>query len=81
MTDDVWEIDVDEMTLDDLEVLEQGIGPGSSVAQVKAVLGRLVTNKTPEEIGKIPLRDLRRHLDKLGQTVAELAIPKESATP
>ena len=81
MVEDVWEIEVDELTLDDLEVLEQGLGPGSSVPKVKELLGRLVTNKTSEEIGKIPLRELRRHLDTLADTIAELSVPKESATP
>ena len=81
MVEDVWEIDVDEMTLDDLEVLEQGLAPGSSVSRMKEVLGRLVTNKTTEEIGKIPMRELRRHIDTLANTIAELSVPKENATP
>jgi hypothetical protein len=79
--EDTWEIDVQEMTLDDLEMLQAGIVNTSNAGEIKQFLGHLVTNKTPEEIGKVRLRDLHQQLVRIGQIIDELAVPKENATP
>ena len=82
MEEDVWElVDIETLSLNDLEVLEGGVGRGRTASQLKAVLGRLVSNKTPEEIGNYSLRELNEHLAKLQAAISELAIPKENATP
>lgn len=81
MAEETWKIDVDEMTLNDLEALQKGMVDRRNAAEIKQLLGRLVTNKTAEEIGSIPLRELRVRLDHLSQTIDELSIPKENATP
>jgi len=81
MASDAWEIDIEQLTLDDLEILEKGIGPGASAKQIKQTLGRLITNKTAKDIGKIPLKELNKRIAALSQTIQELSVPKESATP
>lgn len=81
MAEDTWEIDVEQLTLNDLEMLQKGALVRSDATTLKDLLGRLVTNKTAEEIGAIPLRQLLKHLEQIGRTVDELAIPKENATP
>ena len=78
---DVWEIDPLEMTLDDLGVLQQGFGPGSDITQLKGVLGRLVVNKTADELGQLTLRQLNECLEAAKQEVEGLAVPKASDTP
>ena len=84
MDENDWEIDPLELTLDDFEVLmacEQGIGTGVSIAVVKEVLGRLVVNRTAEEIGKSTIRELHEQLEKIKQVMQELAVPKASDAP
>jgi len=79
--EETWEIDPLELMLDDLEILQQGFGPGSDVSKLKQVLGRLVVNKTAEELGTITLRRLNECLEVALKEIEELAVPKESGTP
>ena len=79
--EDAWEIDVLEMTLDDLEILQGFGGPEVSITEVKEALGRLVVNRTAEDIGKLTLKKLNEHLDAVLTRVDELAVPKVSDTP
>jgi len=78
---ETWEIDPLELTLDDLEILQQGFGPGSDISKLKEVLGRLVVNKTAEELGAITLRQLNECLEAAKQEVEEMAVPKANGTP
>lgn len=80
-SNEAWEIDVLEMTLDDLEILQKGLEPGVQITQLKEALGRLVVNKTTEEIGMLTLRELGDRLDAVTVQVEELAVPKENGTP
>ncbi len=82
MAKETWEIELSEVTLDDVITLE-GMSSGLiSCKEIKTFLGRLVSNKTEEDIGQIPLPELREHLTAVGIAVKEaVAIPKESATP
>ncbi len=77
----LWEIDPLELTLDDLEILQKGFGPGSDISKLKQVLGRLVTNKTAEEIGELSLRALNHCLETAMKEVETLAVPKAIDTP
>jgi hypothetical protein len=77
---EAWEIDVQMLTLNDLIALEEA-DVNKSARQVRDLLGRLVTNKTAEEIGQIPFSELDQHLAQVRRTIEELAIPKESTTP
>jgi len=84
MAKEDWEIDVLELTLDDFEVLQAcagGIPADMPISQIKETLGRMVTNRTAEEIGKTPLRELNRQLERLNELVEELAVPKANDTP
>jgi len=81
MAKEVWKIDVLELTLDDLEILQGWGGPEANITEVKEALGRLVVNRTVEEIGKLTLRDLNENLDAVLSQVEELAVPKASETP
>jgi hypothetical protein len=76
-----WEIDPLEMTLNDLEVLQQDFGPGSDISVLKEILGRLVTNKTAEEIGSLSLRQLNDCLEAAMKEVEQMAVPKATDTP
>jgi hypothetical protein len=76
-----WEVDPLEMTLNDLEILQKGFGPGSDISKLKEILGRLVTNKTAEEIGALSLRQLNDCLDAAMKQVEGLAVPKATDTP
>jgi len=79
--EETWEIDPLELMLDDLEILQQGFGPGSDISKLKQVLGRLVVNKTAEELGATTLRQLNECLEAAKQEVEELAVPKANGTP
>ena len=81
MTEETWEIDVLEMTLDDLEILQGWGGDSANITEVKEALGRLVVNKTAADIGKLTLRELNANLDAVLANVEELAVPKENDTP
>jgi len=78
--EEIWEIDLDEVTLNDLILLEGGAKGLKKPSEVRDLLGRLVKNKTAEEIGALPLRELWKHLDLVGKAI-EGAIPKENDTP
>jgi len=79
--EETWEIDPLELMLDDLEILQQGFSPGSDVSKLKQVLGRLVVNKTAEELGAITLRRLNEYLEVALKEIEEMAVPKENGTP
>lgn len=79
--EDAWEIDVLELTLDDLEILQGFGGPDANITEVKEALDRLVVNITIEEIGKLTLRELNENLDAVLAQVEELAVPKANDTP
>jgi hypothetical protein len=76
-----WEIDPLEMTLNDLELLQKGFGPGSDISKLKDILGRMVTNKTAEEIGALTLRQLNEFMEAAMKEVEEMAVPKATGTP
>ncbi len=84
MAKEDWEIDFLELTLDDLEVLQScagGIPPGMAIATIKETLGRLVANRSADQIGKTPLKELNRQFELLNQQLEEMAVPKETDTP
>jgi len=76
---DTWEIDVEKLTLNDLILLEEGGKSLERARDVREVLGRLVTNRTAEEIGEIPLGELWKHLDEVGKAIKDV-VPKPSDT-
>ena len=78
---ETWEIDPEGISLDDYIVLERGFGKGSDTAELKRVFALLVTNRTEQEIGALPLRDLNEALDKAMEAFRELAVPKAPDTP
>jgi hypothetical protein len=84
---DTWEIDPTQWVLDDVIAVQEAgealkAGGAAGLKQIRAVLGRLVTNKTEEEIGRTPLTDLSQRLDELSEAIDELmSTPKASATP
>jgi len=77
---DTWEIDVEKLTLNDLILLEEGGKSLERARDVREVLGRLVTNKTAEEIGEIPLGELWEHLEAVSEAIKD-TVPKSSGTP
>ena len=77
---ETWEIDVDQVTLDDLILLEGGEQGLEKASELRELLGRLVTNRSAKQIGKIPLGELWKHLDTLGEAIKD-TIPKSSDTP
>jgi len=82
---EIWEIDFDQVTLNDLIILEEGAaafskGEFGASRKVRDLLGRLVMNKTTEEIGAIPLGELWECLDTVGEGIRS-AVPKASDTP
>ena len=84
--EDCWEIDPATWTLNDLiELQEKAEGIRAGVVGVKdmrALLARLVVNKTEEEIGQVPLTELPDRLADLNAAIDEhLSIPKATATP
>lgn len=81
MTEETWEIDPLEMSLDDYIVLNRGLGMAGDPEQLKDTLARLVTNKTESDIGALSMRDLNVALDKAVKAFKEVALPKETDTP
>jgi len=77
---ETWEIDVDQVTLNDLVLLEQGSKSLERASEIRALLGRLVKNKTAEEIGDVPLGELWGHLDAIGEAIKD-TVPKVNDTP
>lgn len=75
-----WEIDVLSLTLNDLVALE-GASITKNAREVRDLLGRLVQNKTAEEIGSLSISELNERLEAIGKTINALAVPKESTTP
>lgn len=81
-TEDAWEIDIETLTVNDVITLEDaGRGGIDSFRQARDILGRLVVNRTPEQIGELTLSELKEHLDRLGEIIQELSIPKKNDTP
>lgn len=81
MAEETWEIDPLQMSLRDLKVLQEGFGPDMDVSKVEAILGRLVTNRTAEEIGNLPLGELTRCMEVAMAEVENVAVPKANDTP
>jgi len=77
---ETWEIDIDEVTLDDLILLEEGSKSLAKASELRELLGRLVKNKSAKQIGKIPLAKLWKHIDTIGEAIKD-TIPKENDTP
>lgn len=77
---EVWEIDLDQVTLNDLVLLEKGMEGLRKPSEVRDLLGRLVKNKTAEEIGEIPLSELWGHLDTVTEAIKE-TVSKTNDTP
>lgn len=82
---EVWEVDFDRVTLNDLIILEEGAaafsrGDFENVRKVRDLLGRLVVNKTAEEIGEIPLGELWECLEAVSEGIKG-TVPKETDTP
>ena len=81
MAEDTWEIDPLAMSLDDYIVLDRGLGVGCNPQHLKETLGRLVSNKTEEEIGALSMRDLNVALDSALKAFKAAALPKVTDTP
>lgn len=79
---EVWELDVDAICLDDMIALQEGSLTKENLRQFKEILGRLISNKTEEEIGKMPLRDLKTGMDSVTAKITEMmTVPKANDTP
>ena len=59
---ETWEVDPSEVSLDDIIMLERMESGSTSASEIKTFLGRLVSNKTEDEIGQICLPDLCEHI-------------------
>jgi len=77
---ETWEIDLDSVTLDDLILLEEGSKSLKKASELRELLGRLVKNKSAKQIGKLPLGELWKHIDTIGDVIKDM-IPKENDTP
>ena len=82
---EVWEVDFDKVTLNDLIILEEGAaafskGEFGASRKVRDLLGRLVMNRTAEEIGELPLGELWECLDSIGEAIKD-TVPKVNDTP
>jgi len=82
---EVWEIDFDQVTLNDLIILEEGAaaftrGEVGASRKVRDLLGRIVKNKTTKDIGDLPLGELWECLDLVGEGIKS-AVPKANDTP
>jgi len=78
---ETWEIDPLAMSIRDYIVLARGTGPGWNPEELRETLGRLVTNKTEEEIEVLSIRDLNTALAGALEAFQDLAFPKKNATP
>ena len=77
---ETWEIDISEVTLNDLILLEEGAQSLTKARELRELLGRLVKNKSAKQIGKLPLGELWKHLDAIGKAIKD-TIPKANDTP
>lgn len=77
---ETWEVDIDKVTLDDLILLEEGAQSLAKASELRELLGRLVKNRTAKQIGKLPLGELWKHLDAIGEAIFD-TIPKANDTP
>lgn len=77
---EVWEIDIDSMTLDDLVLLEEGAMGLMKAKHLREFLARLVKNRTEKQIGKVPFGELWQHFDAIGEAIKD-TIPKGNDTP
>lgn len=82
MVEEKWEVDAERLTLDDLILLEEAGEGRMKMRELRDLIARLVTNKTAEEIGKLPLVELRTRIDELGEAISEMMrLPKSNDTP
>ena len=80
MAEDTWEIDPNELTLDEYIVLMQN--PAVDPAESKRVFGKLVTNKTAEELGRdYTWKEINSRIRSAIRAVDESAVPKLTDTP
>ncbi|HUV74814.1 MAG TPA: hypothetical protein VMW79_10930 [Anaerolineae bacterium] len=80
MAEDTWEIDGNSLTLDEYIVLSQN--PAVDPAESKRVLGKLVTNKTAEELGRdYTWKEINSRIRSAIRAVDESAVPKLTDTP
>lgn len=85
MAEEVWEIDFEQATLNDLIILEEGAaafgkGDFGAAKGVRDLLGRLIVGKTAEDIGNIPLGTLWKLLDSVSVGIKDI-VPKANDTP
>jgi len=80
MKKETWEVDISEVTLNDLILLEEGAQSLTKAKEIRDLLGRLVKNKSAEEIGQLPLSELWEHLDAIGEAIKD-TVPKPNDTP
>ena len=78
---EAWEIDLEQLSVDDVIELEGAAAGQASMGRVRELLGRLVSNRTEEEIGQTSIAELKRQMDRIGQLIEEIGIPKESGEP
>lgn len=69
----VLELDIEQMTLDDLEIFEQ-----FSVKRFKAFMARY-SNWTAAQVGALTLAELRGVSAQIARQIAERAVPKATA--
>lgn len=84
MAGEKWEIDAFRITLDDLILLDEIRSTmAGKVRPFKALLCRVVVNKSEEEIGNLAIPELLELANHIGKAVEETALPKEteSASP
>lgn len=74
-----WKIDALKLTLDDLVLLDEiGASLAGKVRPFKALLCRVVVNKTEDEIGSLAIPELLELANQIGKAVEETALPKET---
>lgn len=81
MSKDRWEIDINQLTLDDLILLEEADqGMAGKSGAIKELLGRLLVNRSADEVGKLTLPELADLVTHIGKAVEESALPKATNT-
>lgn len=79
---EVWEIDVESITINDLVELEEARTGGMTMRQMRDLLARFVSNKTSEELGELPITQLAAELGRVANVLNEaMGLPKQSDTP
>lgn len=86
--EEIWEIDVEGITLNDLVALEdvqeaRAAGKRVSMKVLRELLARFIEGKTPEDFGgELRLTQLYNYIDQVLAAVEEaVALPKSNDTP